>query len=33
MLIRIKNIKKTKLKYDGIIFLPNFFESQREWES
>ena len=26
-----KNIKKTKLKYDGIIFLPNFFESQREW--
>ncbi len=26
-----KNRKKIKLKYDGVIFLPNFFESQREW--
>ena len=26
-----KNKIKLKKKYDGIIFLPNFFESQREW--
>ncbi len=26
-----KNKKKLKKNYDGVIFLPNFFESQREW--
>lgn len=26
-----RNQKKLNKKYDGIIFLPNFFESQREW--
>ena len=26
-----KNNMKIKKKYDGIVFLPNFFESQREW--
>ena len=26
-----KNQIKLNKKYDGIIFLPNFFESQREW--
>ena len=26
-----KNNRKIKKKYDGIVFLPNFFESQMEW--